>query len=48
MLTNGYFTEDLYISKLDGVRNNFEVAKRFVSLGDILWEYGIKDLIGTK
>lgn len=48
MLLDGYFTENLYISKLNAVRNNLEVAKRFVSLGDILWEYGIKDLIGTK
>jgi len=48
MLLDGYFTENLYISKLDAVRNNLEVAKRFVSLGDILWEYGIKDLIRTK
>jgi len=48
MLENGYFTEELYLSKLESVHKNFDIAKDYISLGDMLWDYGIKDLIGTK
>ena len=48
MLENGYFTEELYLSKLESVRKNFDIAKDYISLGDMLWDYGIKDLIGIK
>jgi hypothetical protein len=44
-IKSGYFNEELYNSKIDAIKNNFEVAQRFVSLGDVLWEYGIKELI---
>lgn len=48
MLETGYFTEELYLSKLESVRKNFEIAKQYICLGDMLWDGGIKDLIGTK
>jgi hypothetical protein len=44
-IKSGYFNEELYNSKMDAIKNNFEVAQKFVSLGDVLWEYGIKELI---
>lgn len=46
-LKSGYFTKELYDSKIDSIKNNFEVAKKFVSLGDVLWNYGLKELVET-
>jgi hypothetical protein len=45
---NGMFTEDFYNDRMYSIRHNFEEAKKYISLGDMLWENGIKDLIGTK
>ena len=45
---SGMFTEEFYNSRIDAIRHNFEEAKKYISLGDMLWENGIKDLIGTK
>lgn len=46
MLNGGYFNENLYISKLESVKTNFDIAKNYISLGDVLWEHGIKNLFG--
>ena len=45
MISSGYFNEDLYNSKLNAIKYNFEKAKEFVSLGDILWNAGLKDFL---
>jgi hypothetical protein len=47
-LSSGMITEEFYNSRIDAVKHNFEEAKKYISLGDMLWENGIKDLIGTK
>lgn len=46
MLNSGYFDENLYISKLEAIKSNFDIAKNYISLGDVLWEHGIKNLFG--
>lgn len=47
-LLNGMFTEEFYNSKMDAIKHNFEIAKNYLSLGDMLWENGIKELVGAK
>jgi len=47
-LLSGMFTEEFYNSKMDAIKHNFEEAKKYISLGDMLWENGIKDLVGIK
>jgi hypothetical protein len=47
-LLSGMFTEEFYNERMDAIKHNFEEAKKYISLGDMLWENGIKDLIGTK
>ena len=48
MFLSEKFNEEFYNTRIDAVRHNFEEAKKYISLGDMLWENGIKDLIGTK
>lgn len=48
MLDSDYFTEELYISKLESIKNNFEVSKQYISFGDVIWNYGIKDFMENK
>jgi hypothetical protein len=45
MISNGYFTQELYESKLEAIKYNFEKAKEFVSFGDILWNAGLEDFL---
>lgn len=45
MISDQYFTEELYNSKLEAIKYNFEVAKRYISLGDILWNAGLGDFL---
>jgi len=47
-LLSGMFTEEFYNSKMDAIKHNFEEAKKYISIGDMLWENGIKDLVGIK
>lgn len=47
-INENVFTENFYIDRLDAVRKNFEVAQTYISLGDVLWNCGIKDLIGIE
>jgi hypothetical protein len=47
-LLSGMFTEEFYNERMDAIKHNFEEAKKYISLGDMLWDNGIKDLIGTK
>lgn len=44
-LENGYFTPELYESRLSAVRHNFEEAKKYVSLGDIIWNAGLQEYL---
>lgn len=45
MVDSGMFCKEHYDSKIDSIKNNFEVAKKFVSLGDVLWNYALKEFI---
>jgi hypothetical protein len=45
MISNGYFTQELYESKLKAIKYNFEKAKEFISFGDALWNAGLKDFL---
>lgn len=45
MITSGMFTEEFYNERIDSVRKNFEIAQNYVSLGDMLWENGIRELL---
>jgi hypothetical protein len=45
LLVDDMFTEDFYLSRMDAIRYNFEVAKRYVSFGDVLWNHGLKDFV---
>lgn len=47
-INENVFTENFYTDRLDAVRTNFEVAQTYISLGDVLWNCGIKDLIGIE
>jgi hypothetical protein len=48
MLSSNTLNEEFYLSRIESVTNNFEEAKKYISLGDMLWEFGIKELIETK
>lgn len=45
ILTSGVLTEEYYNSKLDSIKYNFNVAKKYLSFGDIIWKAGLKELI---
>lgn len=47
-IANGYFTEELYNSRIEAVKYNFEVAKMYTSLGDILWNAGLEKFLKQK
>jgi len=44
-LTSNVFDENYYNSRIEAVRHNFEEAKKYISLGDMLWENGIRELV---
>lgn len=46
-LENNYFTPELYERKLPAVRHNFEEAKKYTSLGDLVWNLGLKEYLET-
>jgi hypothetical protein len=48
MLSSNTLNEDFYLSRIKSVTNNFEEAKKYISLGDMLWKFGIEELIETK
>ena len=35
-----------YTSRGDSIKHNFEVAKKYSSMGEVLWIHGIKELMG--
>jgi hypothetical protein len=39
------FNIDVYNSKKKAIKHNFEVAKTYSSLGDVLWKCGLKDFV---
>jgi hypothetical protein len=43
MIESGMFCESYYESRIESIKNNFEIAKKFVSFGDVLWNYGLKE-----
>ena len=43
MIQSNFFTEELYNSKIEAIKYNFEVAQRYTSLGDILWNAGLNN-----
>ena len=45
LLNSNYFTQELYESKLEAVKYNFDKAKEFISFGDVLWHAGLKDFL---
>ena len=45
MLNDNMFTEELYLSKMNAVKNNFKVAEKYASFGNVLWESGLKDIL---
>ena len=45
-MRNSYFNIGEYISRGDSIKNNFEVAKKYSSMGEVLWIHGIKELVG--
>ena len=45
ILTSGILTEEYYNSKINAIKHNFEIAKKYLSFGDIIWEAGLKELI---
>lgn len=45
LIKSNYFTEELYNSKLKAIQHNFEIAKTYTSLGDILWTHGINEFL---
>jgi hypothetical protein len=47
-LSENYFSTELYESKKESIRNNFLVAQNYISLGDVLWNYGLKELLGDE
>lgn len=47
-LSNNYFSKELYDSKKESIQNNFFIAQNYISLGDVLWNYGLKELLGEK
>ena len=45
ILNSGLLTEEYYNSKIDALKYNFEIAKKYLSFGDIIWKAGLKELI---
>jgi len=37
--------KDFYDSKLTAIKHNFLEAQKYISLGDQIWEAGLKDLV---
>lgn len=48
LLISNKLNEEYYNSRLDAVKHNFEVAKRYTSLGDVLWNYGLREFVEEK
>lgn len=45
LIQSGIFTEEFYSERIESVKKNFEIAQKYVSLGDMLWENGIRELL---
>ena len=44
LFNSGYFSREYYESVKNSVKNNFEVAKQYISFGDVIWNAGLKKL----
>ena len=45
-MRNSYLNIGEYTSRGDSIKHNFEVAKKYSSMGEVLWIHGIKELMG--
>tara|TARA_B100000287_G_C20626586_1_gene778085 strand:- start:446 stop:1363 length:918 start_codon:yes stop_codon:yes gene_type:complete len=45
MLNDNIFTEELYLSKIEAVKNNLKIAEKYASFGNVLWESGLKEIL---
>ena len=45
LIGSGTLNEEFYNSKLDSIKYNFKIAKKYLSFGDIIWNSGLKELI---
>ena len=43
LLLSGKLNEEFYNSKIKSIKHNFEISKKYLSFGDILWEGGLKE-----
>lgn len=46
LINSGDLNEQFYLDRIEAVKHNFEEAKHYASLGDMLWKNGIKELLG--
>ena len=44
ILESGILTEQYYNERLDAIKHNFEVVKKYLSFGDIIYNAGLKEL----
>ena len=44
LLSSNILTEEYYNSRIESIKYNFEIAKKYLSFGDILWKSGLKEL----
>ena len=45
LLKSNKLNKDFYDSKLTAIKHNFLEAQKYISLGDQIWEAGLKDLV---
>jgi len=45
LINSGTLNEEFYNSKLDSIKYNFNIAQKYLSFGDIIWNSGLKELI---
>ena len=47
-VNDNYFNKELYDTKVDAIKHNFEVAKHYASFGDVIWDSGLKQFFEGK
>ena len=47
-IQQGFFSEELYNKNIEAVKHNYEIAKQYASFGNVMWKYGIKDLLESR
>jgi len=45
LIDSGVLNEEYYFNRIESVKHNFIEAQKYLSLGDMLWDKGIKNLI---